>query len=99
MLHRITGAYALLGLAVPVVGIILAAVQDRIGEIWIIVAIGLTTIAGGLIALFIHPMQRDALATPDAGERLRSLAMFAGIYNVLWLVVTVLMIVRPGSHL
>ncbi|UGT42847.1 hypothetical protein LTV02_05440 [Nocardia yamanashiensis] len=96
--HRITGSYAVLALIVPVVGIALAAVQGRMGEIWITVAMALTFIAGGLLAAFIHPIQKQALDQPDEGQRLRQLSMLAGIYNLLWAVVVVLMIVRPGAH-
>ncbi|SNY80986.1 hypothetical protein SAMN04244553_2562 [Nocardia amikacinitolerans] len=96
-MHRVTGVYAALGVIVPVVGIALAMVQGRMGEIWITLAMVLTAVAGGLLAVQIHPMQRDALAAPDDGRRLRVLGMLAGIYNLLWVVVVVLMIVRPGS--
>jgi hypothetical protein len=41
--------------------------------------------------------QRAALADPDDGARLRSLTMLSGIYDLLWAVVVVLMIVRPGA--
>ena len=98
LLHRITRVYGLLGIVVPVVGIVLGMVQGRMGEIWINVAMLLTAAAGLLLALVIYPRQRAALAEPDGGARLRSLAMFAGIYNVLWAVVVVLMIVRPGAN-
>ncbi|WP_423229313.1 hypothetical protein [Streptosporangium minutum] len=56
-----------------------------------------TVAAGGLPALHIYPRQRDALADPDDGKRLRTLSMLAGIYNLLWAIVVVL-IVRPGSR-
>ncbi|MER5646401.1 hypothetical protein [Streptosporangium sp. NPDC002524] len=52
----------------------------------------------GLLALRIYPGQRDALAEPDDGGRLRALSMIAGIYNLLWAVVVVLMIARPGAY-
>ncbi|WP_194818976.1 hypothetical protein [Nocardia sp. XZ_19_385] len=96
-MHRITGGYAKIGLIVPLVGIVLAAVQGRMGEIWITVAMVLTAVAGGLVALQIYPLQRTALAAPDDGRQLRTLSMLAGIYNLLWTAVVVLMIVRPGS--
>ncbi|MFE3446095.1 hypothetical protein ACFXNW_23965 [Nocardia sp. NPDC059180] len=95
-LHRITGGYAACGIIVPAIGIVLAAVQGRMGEGWITAAMILTAVAGGLLAVQIYPMQRDALRAPDDGRRLRVLAMLAGIYNVLWTVVVVLMIVRPA---
>jgi Na+/proline symporter len=97
-LHRITRVYGILGVIVPVVGITLAVVQGRMGEVWISVAMVLTALAGALLAFLIHPGQRDALAEPDDGTRLRSLGMLAGVYNLLWAVVVVLMIVRPGAY-
>ena len=97
LLHRITRVYGLLGIVVPIVGIVLGVVQGRMAEIWINIAMLLTAAAGLLLALVIYPRQKAALAEPDGGARLRSLAMYAGIYNVLWAVVVVLMIVRPGA--
>ncbi|MGI5289062.1 hypothetical protein ACQEVF_37755 [Nonomuraea polychroma] len=97
LLHRITGGYAAFGVVVPVAGIALAIVQGRMGEIWINVAMVLTIVAGGLLATQIWPRQRAALSTPDDGRRLRTLSMLAGVYNLVWAIVVVLMIVRPGA--
>ncbi|WP_063035137.1 DUF2269 family protein [Nocardia grenadensis] len=97
VLHRITGTYARLGLIVPAAGIALAILQNRLGEIWITMALVLTTCAAAVVMTMIHPMQRQALDTPDDGQRLRTLGMITGGYNVLWLIVVVLMIVRPGA--
>jgi hypothetical protein len=97
-LHRITRVYGIFGVVVPVVGIALALVQGRMGEIWINIAMVLTVAAGALLALLIYPGQREALADPDDGKRLRSLSMLAGVYNLLWAIVVVLMIVRPGAY-
>ncbi|MEV0548749.1 hypothetical protein [Nocardia salmonicida] len=96
-MHRITGNYAKLAIIVPVIGIVLAAIQGRMNEIWITTAMVTTAVAGGLLAVQIVPMQREALDQPDDGKRLRVLSMLAGIYNLLWAAVVVLMIVRPGS--
>ncbi|SDH56785.1 hypothetical protein SAMN05421505_11843 [Sinosporangium album] len=96
-MHRITRGYSALGLIVPATGIVLAVVQGRTGEIWIILALVLTAVAGALLALEIYPRQRVALAEPGDRDRLRPLHMLVGVYNVLWAVVVVLMIVRPGS--
>ncbi|MFI7633842.1 hypothetical protein [Nonomuraea sp. NPDC049400] len=95
-LHRVTGGYALFGLIVPVAGMILASVQGRMGEIWIIISMILTAAAGVLLATQIYPGQRDALGHPDDGRRLRRLSMLSGIYNLVWAIVVVMMIVRPG---
>ncbi|GAA2213617.1 hypothetical protein GCM10009850_090800 [Nonomuraea monospora] len=96
-LHRITRGYSIAGLVVPAAGIVLASVQGRTGEVWVVLAMVLTAAAGLLLAVQIYPRQRDALATPGERDRLRALSMLAGIYNVLWTVVVVLMIVRPGA--
>ncbi|MGW0637152.1 hypothetical protein [Nocardia salmonicida] len=96
-MHRITGSYAKLAIIVPVIGIVLATIQGRMNEIWITTAMVTTAVAGGLLAVQIVPMQREALDQPDDGKRLRVLSMLAGIYNLLWTAVVVLMIVRPGS--
>ncbi len=97
VLHRITRVYGTLAIVVPVVGLTLAVVQDRTTELWVVVAMLLTAVAGGLLALQIAPRQREALDGPDDGRQLRRLSMLAGVFNLLWAFVVVLMIVRPGS--
>ncbi|MFG3439212.1 hypothetical protein ACGF0J_18365 [Nonomuraea sp. NPDC047897] len=96
-MHRISRGYGVAGIVVPVVGIALAVTQGRMGEIWITLSMILTAAAAAILALLIVPRQREALDTPDDGTRLRSLSMLAGVYNLLWAVVVVMMIVRPGS--
>jgi hypothetical protein len=98
VLHRITRVYGILALVVPVIGLVLAAVQGRLGEVWITIAMVLTAVAGGLLALRIVPAQRDALAgSLDAGG-LRTMRVLTGVFNLLWATVVVLMIVRPGAE-
>jgi hypothetical protein len=97
LLYRITRVYGLLALAVPVVGLALAFAQGRSTEIWVLIAMALTAGAGGLLGLQIAPRQREALDSPTEAADLRRLGMLAGIFNLLWAVVVVLMIVRPGS--
>ncbi|MDH6126778.1 DUF2269 family protein [Kitasatospora sp. GP82] len=107
LLHRITQVYALLGIAVPVMGVGTAQVMGIIGQPWLIVSIVLTVLAAGSLLLFVLPAQQatvDALdAAPGseehtrAGGSLRLLPMTAGVFNLLWAVVVVLMVVRPGS--
>ncbi|WP_430592077.1 hypothetical protein [Humidisolicoccus flavus] len=98
LLHRITRTYALLALIVPAVGLVLAGVQDRLGEVWIVVAMSLTAVAGGLLALRIVPLQRDLLQDLATTGNLRSMRMLTGVFNLLWVAVVVLMIVRPGAE-
>ncbi|WEK61360.1 MAG: hypothetical protein P0Y60_00960 [Candidatus Microbacterium colombiense] len=97
LLHRITRSYGILALVVPLVGLVLAGVQGRLGEIWITIAMVLTAVAGGLLALRIVPAQRDALARPPGVQGVRSMRMLTGVFNLLWAIVVVLMIVRPGA--
>lgn len=99
LLHRIARVYGVLALAVPIVGLALAVVQGRATEVWILVAMGLTAVAGALLAFRIVPRQREALEGTDDGTALRSLAMITGVFNLLWVAVVVLMVVRPGSSL
>jgi hypothetical protein len=96
-LHRITRVYGVLALAVPVAGMALALVQNRMGEVWIVAAMVMTAVAGALLALQIVPRQRDALESPGDGSQLRRTAMLSGVFNLLWAAVVVMMIVRPGS--
>lgn len=97
-LHRTTRVYGALAVIVPVIGILLAFVQGRLGEIWISVAMILTAVAGALLLLRIAPEQRDALNFPGDGLRLRHIRVLAGVFNVLWVLVVIMMIVRPGSE-
>ncbi len=46
-----------------------------------------------MLALKILPGQEKAIRTDDV----KHLAMYTGIFNLLWATVTVLMILRPGS--
>ncbi|MFJ1702049.1 DUF2269 family protein [Kitasatospora sp. NPDC088346] len=108
LLHRITNVYALLGVAVPVLGVGTAQVMGVIGQPWLIVSIVLTALSAGTLLLFVVPAQQatvDALDAADpAGEdharaerSLRLLPMTAGVFNLLWAVVVVMMVIRPGS--
>ena len=97
VLHRITRVYGLLALIVPVAGLMLAFAQNRTTEVWVLVAILLTAVAGGVLALQIAPRQRAELDSPGSAAGLRRLGMLTGVFNLLWAAVVVLMIVRPGS--
>ncbi|MGE0219197.1 hypothetical protein [Mycolicibacterium sp.] len=97
LLHRVTRVYGTLSIAVPLAGIALAIVQGRMTEVWILAAMVLTAVAGALLALRIIPAQRDALDHSASPADRRSMAMLGGIFNLLWVVVVVLMIVRPGA--
>ena len=99
-LHRISRAYAVLGVAVPVFGIATAAQRGVLGDAWLLVSLALTLVAALLLAVEVLPGQTRALAalTGDAAAVVPSrLAMSTGVFALIWAVVVVLMIVRPGS--
>ncbi|MEW2161904.1 DUF2269 family protein [Streptomyces sp. NPDC007084] len=110
LLHRVCRVYAVVGVVVPVFGFATASNMGVLGDTWLIVSIVLTALAAGVLALLVLPRQEalvDGLVDGLAGTRdgagaldraaTVQLAMFTGIFNLLWATVTVLMIIRPGS--
>ncbi|MEV7625278.1 hypothetical protein [Actinoplanes sp. NPDC089786] len=89
LLHRICRVYAMIGILVPVFGLATASSLGVLGDAWLLISIGLTVVAGGVLGLVILPRQ--------ARRETARLGMVTGIFNLLWAVVVVLMIVRPGS--
>ncbi|MFE2061596.1 hypothetical protein ACFXDH_04220 [Streptomyces sp. NPDC059467] len=100
LLHRICRLYAVVGVVVPVFGFATASNMHVLGSAWLITSIALTALAAAVLAALVLPRQ-TALVEGGAGAATRQttvqLAMFTGLFNLLWAVVTVLMIVRPGS--
>ncbi|MEU0968609.1 hypothetical protein ABZ357_25475 [Streptomyces sp. NPDC005917] len=98
LLHRICRVYAVVGVAVPVFGFATASNMHVLGSAWLITSIALTALAALVLAALVLPRQSALL---DGGGVTRKataqLAMFTGMFNLLWATVTVLMIVRPGS--
>ncbi|MFI9832245.1 hypothetical protein ACIHIX_31695 [Streptomyces sp. NPDC051913] len=102
LLHRICRVYAALGLAVPLLGFATAAAMGVLGSGWLITSMALTAAAAGVLVAFVLPRQEELLEELDAGRSVEragtvQLAMFTGVFNLLWATVTVLMIIRPGS--
>jgi hypothetical protein len=95
-LHRICRVYAAVGIAVPVFGFATAGSMHVTGDPWVVVSIALTAVSAAVLALLVLPRQRALLSTVDTRVAAR-LAMYTGLFNVLWATVTVLMVVRPGS--
>jgi hypothetical protein len=93
VLYRICQTYAVVGVAVPLLGIATAISMGVLTQAWVQVSITLTAVAAVVLIASILPGQRAALG----GTAVTRLAMTTGIFNLLWVVVTVLMIVRPGS--
>lgn len=103
LLHRICRVYAVVGLLVPVFGLATASSLNVLSDAWLIVSMVLTAAAAGILVLLVLPRQERILAeleqshtTVDRATTMR-LGMVTGVFNVLWVVVTILMIVRPGS--
>ena len=107
LLHRISRVYAVLGLSVPVLGLALAVRLHVLGDLWLVASVVLTLAAALILALVILPGQTRLMAPIAApngdvlvGVRaatLPRLAMASGVFSLLWAVVVVLMVVRPGS--
>ncbi|WP_395570678.1 hypothetical protein [Streptomyces sp. BK79] len=102
LLHRICRVYAGLGIAVPVLGLATAVAMGVLGDAWLVTSIALTAAAAGVLVAFVLPRQEELLEEvadrrPVERARTARLAMFTGLFNLLWATVTVLMIVRPGS--
>jgi hypothetical protein len=93
VLYRICQTYAVVGVAVPLLGIATAVSMGVLTQAWVLVSIALTAVAAVVLVASILPAQRAALD----GTTVTRLAMTTGMFNLLWVVVTVLMIVRPGS--
>ncbi|MET7758342.1 hypothetical protein ABZT27_27100 [Streptomyces sp. NPDC005389] len=104
LLHRVCTGYAVAGVVVPVFGIATGAQLGVLTDAWLIVSLVLTVAAAALLGLAVLPGQRRLLALAEGAateEEARPtasrLSMTTGMFNVLWAVVVVLMIVRPGS--
>jgi hypothetical protein len=106
VLARICRSYALVGVAVPVLGLATAGVMGVSTQPWVLVSVLLTLVAAAVLAGVVLPAQRSLLRAavsaprpPAGGNRatIGRLAATTGVFNLLWVVVTVLMIVRPGS--
>ncbi|WP_039801756.1 DUF2269 family protein [Nocardia araoensis] len=104
-LHRICRVYAGMGIAVPVFGFATASSLGVLSEGWLIASIALTAAAAAVLGLLVIPAQAvlagenitPAGQSPVDELAAAKLAMYTGVFNLLWAVVTVLMIVRPGS--
>lgn len=98
LLYRICRVYAVVGVVVPVFGFATASSMHVLGSAWLIISIALTALAAAVLAVLVLPRQSTLLESGGGTrEATARLAMFTGVFNLLWAAVTVLMIVRPGS--
>jgi uncharacterized membrane protein len=109
LLHRISRVYSVLGLSVPVVGLALAMRMGVLGDAWLVTAIVIVMAAAGVLAFLVLPAQYAAMGALDAtgpeGDAARAGWLaganrhtgVAGVFALMWTVVVVLMVFRPGS--
>ncbi|MFE5404586.1 hypothetical protein ACFQ9Z_25205 [Streptomyces sp. NPDC056580] len=97
LLHRICRVYAVVGVVVPVFGFATASGMHVLGSAWLIVSIALTALAALVLGALVLPAQSTLVESGGSRGNTARLAMFTGVFNLLWAAVTVLMIVRPGS--
>ena len=107
ILHRITHVYTVIGVLVPVFGLATGASMGVLGDTWLIVSMILTAVAAAMLIAFILPGQKRVVRAFDTGADdavgsvpdgiARRLGMLTGVFNLLWVIVVVLMIYRPGS--
>lgn len=108
LLHRVARVYAVLSLAVPVFGIATASALGVLTDAWVLASMALTLLAAAVLVGVVLPGQEELLAAAAAAEpggtvrtavgaRVRRLATASGTFNLVWVAVVVLMVVRPGS--
>lgn len=109
LLHRICRGYAAVGVVVPAFGIGAGAALGVLTDAWLVASVLLTAAAAAVLGRLVLPGQRLLLAGAGAGGssapasgsgvamRGPGLVLATGVFNLLWAVVVVLMILRPGS--
>jgi hypothetical protein len=97
-LHRICHVYSIVSLAVPTFGVALAYELDSLGDVWLLVSIGLTAVAAAILAFGVLPEQREVLRGNGTAASPRRLALLVGLFNLVWVAVAVLMVVQPGAR-
>jgi hypothetical protein len=103
--HTTTRGYAVAAVVVPAFGMATAGRMNVITSPWLIASTILVVAAAVVLAVVILPQQRRVLAVVEAGPPpgagglpgIGRITVAAGLFNLIWAVVTVLMIVRPGS--
>lgn len=108
LLHRICRVYAVAGVSVPAFGVGTAEVMGVMGSAWVIASMALTVAAAILLGVAVLGTQDDVVDQLDKSDttlsarqslitRLPRLSLITGLFALAWLIVVVLMIVRPGS--
>ncbi len=101
-LHRTTRLYAVLSLLVFGFGLwLVPASHHKWGEFWLSSSMTLYVVALALLFGLVERDQRHAVAHIEAGEdasvKAGRIAGVSGAVGLIWIVILVLMIWRPGS--
>lgn len=97
-MHRITSVYGRLAAITPAVGLVLALILGKLGELWVLLALVLVAVGGVILLAVVIPMQREMLREPPTDPRARARAVgWAGTLNAVWLTILILMLTKPGG--
>lgn len=102
ILHRITRVYAVIGILVPVFGVATAIAMGILTEPWLLISMTLTALAAVLLITQVIPAQRRVILwneDPSSQDLslVQRIGMTTGVFNLIWAVVVVMMIYRPGQ--
>jgi hypothetical protein len=99
-LHRTTRIYGLASVVVLLLGLALVRGEYSFNEFWIGASIALFLAALGLLFGLVERDQRQAIGRLDAGEKVNveagRIAGVSAAVGLLWLVILLLMIYKPG---
>jgi len=99
-LHTATRTYSRATLAVPVVGIALAALRGLFTQGWLLAALAMFVVAMALLDGVVVPAQARALDVLRTGADIPAplktrLRLGAGFFALSWLVILILMVTKP----
>lgn len=103
LLNRICRIYAVVSIAVPVLGTSVAVLSGKFGQAWLSTSVALTLAAALVLVLGILPAQKYVLAQAglqhpsDLASYPTRAAILSGVFNLLWVAVAVLMVLQPGA--
>jgi uncharacterized membrane protein len=98
--RRTSRAYGTASVAVPALGIVLAARNQTFDQTWVQLAIGLFLVGAILLGAVHLPAQRVALDRLEGGEPVTAsvvgrLRASAGLYALSWVAIVWLMVAKP----
>jgi uncharacterized membrane protein len=99
--RRITRTYGPASMVVPAVGIVLAATNGLLTELWVHLSLGLFVVAAVLVEAMHRPAQEAALTALEAGRTVEQsvhtrLRASAGGFALAWVIIVWLMVAKPS---